>query len=224
MEMEIIELKIYSNRIDEQEDFYRNVLGFRCSRLSNALLEIQTGSTKLVLEKSAKKAFYHFAFLISTGSLNAAIAFLEKNQVQILSLNEEKIIQFNSARSIYFYDRDGNIAEFIERPSLNYPSSRDFSNERIIKLNEIGLPVSVPQEMAQRLRSEFGIKPEKDAPFRDNFCWVGDYNGAIIVTKVGRNWLPTDQPGMINDFSIKYVDQGKAYKLSFANNEISNWI
>ena len=221
--MEIIELKIFSNKINAQEDFYKNILGFHCSRATNSILEIQAGDTKLILEKSTKKFFYHFAFLIPTGTLNAAIDFLELNSVQLLPLNGEKIIQFTSGKAIYFYDEDGNIAEFIERPTLDYPSCSDFSIESIIKLNEIGLPVSDPKKMTERITNEFGIKPIKNAPFNDRFCWAGDYNGVIIVIKEGRNWLPTKKPGIINDFSIKYMAEGKDYKLTFVNNEIRKW-
>ncbi len=220
--MEIRELKIFSKKINEQEDFYRNDLGFQCSGITNSILKIHAGSTKLILEKSNKKFFYHFAFLIPTGTLNAAIDFLEMNSIQLLPLNGKKIIQFNSGRAIYFYDKDGNIVEFIERPTLNYPSGSNFSIESIIKLNEIGLPVSVPKKMTKKLTKKFGIKPIKNAPFNDRFCWAGDYNGAIIVIMEGRNWLPTEKPGIINDFSIKYVTEGKDYNLTFVNNEIKN--
>ena len=218
--MEIKQLKIFSHKITEQQDFYSNVLGFRCSRVTNAILEIHAGATKLILIKSIKKFFYHFAFLIPTGTLIAAIDYLEMNSIPLLPLNGKKVIQFSSGSAIYFYDKDGNIAEFIERPTLNYPSGSKFSIESIIKLNEIGLPVAEPKKMTKILTTEFGIKPVKDAPFTDRFCWVGDYNGAVIVIKEGRNWLPTQKPGIINDFSIKYRDQGEEYDLKFVNNEI----
>jgi len=221
--MEIRELKIYSHKIDEQEEFYKNVLGFDCSRVTHSILEIQAGDTKLILEKSTNKFYYHFAFLIPTGALNAAIDFLEIKSVQLLPLDNNKIIQFDTGRAIYFYDKDGNIAEFIERPTLNYTSSSDFSIADIIKINEIGLPVMGPKKMTKRLITEFGIIPIKNAPFNKHFCWVGDYNGAIIVTQEGRNWLPTHKPGIINDFSIKYIDGGMDYSLTFVNNEIKKW-
>ena len=131
--MEINELKIFSHKINQQEDFYSNVLGFKCSRVTNAILEIHAGATRLILEKSTKEFFYHFAFLIPTGTLNAAIDYLEMNSIPLLPLNGEKVIQFSSGSAIYFYDKDGNIAEFIERPTLNYPSGSKFSIESIIK-------------------------------------------------------------------------------------------
>tara|TARA_R110001583_G_scaffold50022_1_gene156207 strand:- start:3845 stop:4513 length:669 start_codon:yes stop_codon:yes gene_type:complete len=220
--MEIKELKLFSNKINEQEDFYRNVLGFYCSRLTKSKLEIQAGSTKLILIESEKQFYYHFAFLIPNGTLDTAIDFLETHSIELLHLNEDKVIQFKSAKAIYFYDRDGNIAEFIERPNLGYSSSRDFSIDQIIKINEIGLPVSNPLQMAKKLKSKFGIIPIKNAPFYEDFCWVGDHDGVIIVVKEGRNWLPTEKQAVVNDFSIKYSEQAKDYSLSFNNNEIKD--
>jgi len=220
--MEIKELKLFSNKINEQEDFYRNVLGFYCSRLTKSKLEIQAGSTKLILIESEKQFYYHFAFLIPNGTLDTAIDFLETHSIELLPLNEDKVIQFKSAKAIYFYDRDGNIAEFIERPNLGYSSSLDFSIDQIIKINEIGLPVSNPLQMAKKLRSKFGIIPIKNAPFYEDFCWVGDHDGVIIVVKEGRNWLPTEKQAVVNDFSIKYSEQAKDYSLSFNNNEIKD--
>jgi len=222
--MEIREVKIFSNRIDEQEDFYKNVVGFQCVRESNSLLEINTKENKLILEKSIEKFYYHFAFLIPTGSLNSAINFVEEKSIELLPFQKKKIIQFDTGRSIYFYDKDGNIVEFIERPTLNYPSNNNFSIENILKLNEIGLPVSEPKRMAERLTNRFGIGAINKKDFNDQFCWVGDYNGVIIVVKNGRNWFPTEKPGITNDFVIKYFDQGKEYKLSFENKKIINWL
>ncbi|MBL4643444.1 MAG: VOC family protein [Flavobacteriaceae bacterium] len=218
--MEIRELIIYSNRIKEQEAFYKNVLGFQCSEIINNRFVINAGETKLVLEKSTKEFFYHFAFLIPTGSINAAIDYLEKKSVQLLPLHGDKIIHFDTGQAIYFYDEDGNIVEFIERPTLDYPTRSDFSVNSILKLNEIGLPVSEPKKMIKKLINEFGIQPIKNAPYNDRICWGGDFNGAIIVIKENRNWLPTEKPGMINDLSIKYIAAGQEYNLIIVNNKI----
>jgi len=218
--MEIRELTIFSNRIKEQEAFYKHVLGFECSKSNGTRFEVRVGTTKLILEKSTKAFFYHFAFLIPTGTLEAAIDYLEKKSIQPLPLNGDKIIHFDTGRAIYFYDEDGNIVEFIERPTLNSPSNGDFSIKSIIKLNEIGLPVAEPKEMFKKLINEFGIRPIKNAPVNVRFCWAGDHNGAIIIIKEGRNWLPTQKPGIINDFSIKYIDTGIEYNLTFENNKV----
>ncbi|WP_299216497.1 hypothetical protein [uncultured Aquimarina sp.] len=158
--------------------------------------------------------------MIPTGSIEYAIDFLEELNIELLPYKGEKIIQFDSGCAIYFYDKDENIVEFIERPLANYPKSNNFSIDQVIKLNEIGLPHTDPIRMANTLVKEFGINPINKNSFRENFCWVGDHNGVIIVTKEGRNWLPTYKPGIVNDFTICYKDIEKEYYLSFENNKI----
>ncbi|SDL74447.1 VOC family protein [Kriegella aquimaris] len=218
--MEIQELKIFSQNINEQESFYSDVLGFDCIRTSASTLEVITKENKLIFEKSDSMSYYHFAFLIPPKSLESAIAYVEDRSVELLRLKNDKVIYFDSGKAIYFYDKDANIVEFIERPTLKYRSQHSFSADSIIKVNEIGLPVKNPLQVAGRLVAEFNVEPLNEMEFNSIFCWAGDYNGVIIVVKEGRNWLPTDKPAISNDFSIWYEEQGKATGLKFENNKI----
>ena len=118
-----------------------------------------------------------------------------------------------------FFDKDGNIAEFIERPTLDYPTTNQFSIENVIKLNEIGLPVQEPIKTAHRIIEALTIQPIDIIAFKENFCWVGDFNGVVIVVKAGRHWLPTKIPSIINDFSLQFLDdKGNERQVKFENN------
>lgn len=219
--MEIQELKIFSQNINEQENFYSKVLGFDCIRTSASTLEVITKENKLIFEKSDSASYYHFAFLIPPRSIESAITYVEDRSIELLRLGSDKIIHFDSGKAIYFYDKGANIVEFIERPSLKYLSQHSFSADSIIKVNEIGLPVEKPLQVAKGLVREFDVEPLEAIGFNDNFCWVGDYNGVIIVVKEGRDWLPTAKPAIKNEFSIWYRDKGKVTGLKFENNQIS---
>ena len=144
--------------------------------------------------------------------------FLKKRDIALLAYQGSEIIHFNSGRSIYFFDKDGNIAEFIERPSLLYKKTKDFSIKNVIKINEIGLPIKDTIKMADYLSEDLGIAPINKDEFSDSFCWVGDFNGVIIVVKEGRNWLPTNIPGTANDFKISYSEKGIEKNIGFKNN------
>ena len=61
--MEIRELTIFSNKINEQEAFYKNVLGFQCSKPIDTRVEIKAGDTKLILEKTNKAGIIVFMCL-----------------------------------------------------------------------------------------------------------------------------------------------------------------
>ena len=218
--MEIKKLTLFSNNLIEQEQFYGNKLGFPTDRINDNRVVINTQENQLIFESSKNNFCYHFAFLIPTGSLESAMDFLKKRNIQLLPFKGSEIIHFNSGRSIYFYDMDGNIAEFIERPTLQYPSINDFSIEQVIKVNEIGLPVKNTLKMANYIVDELGINPINKSEFSNTFCWVGDFNGVIIVVKEGRNWLPTNIPGSTNDFSVVYSEEGEEKNIGFKNNKV----
>jgi len=151
--------------------------------------------------------------------LQSAIDFLEKKEIELLRYEGKKVIDFTTGQAIYFYDADGNIGEFIERPSLGISSSQPFSIDQVVCLNEIGLPAKNPLTMAKTLTEKFGIQPIEPSIMREDFCWVGDYKGVLIVPKMGRNWLPTTISSTLNNFSVQYQENGKDYHLDFTGSE-----
>ena len=168
--MEIKELKIYTQNFEEQVQFYKEVLGFSTTKKSEIQFEIQTKKSKLIFESTDKKFYYHFAFLIPPKTIDFAIQFLENKYIELLLYKKSKIIDFKSGKSIYFFDKNRNIVEFIERPSLNYKSTAQFSIEEVIKINEIGLPVAEPIKKAKELVETLGIIPLDINEFSENFC------------------------------------------------------
>lgn len=164
---------------------------------------------------------YHFAFLIPTGSLEASIQFIESKGIALLPFHGEKIIHFDTGRSIYFFDPDGNIAEFIERPLLDYPASHSFEIHNIICVNEIGLPVSDTLETSNDLMINHRILPLNPKTWNENFCWVGDHEGAVIVVKEGRHWMPTELPSVINDLELEYTEGGVQNKIVYKSTKLA---
>lgn len=219
--MRIEKLTLFGKNLKAQEEFYGALLGFPILSSEANELAIETGETMLVFQQNLKSPIYHFAFLIPTGSLEAAIDFAESKGIELLPLNDEKIIHFDSGRSIYFYDSDGNIAEFIERPKLSYSPKQTFEISDVIRINEIGHPVIDPIKSSHELMDKFGIRPINPSAFRDNFCWVGDHEGAMIVVSEGRHWLPTQVPSVINDFEMTYEEGEIKYQLKCQAGEVT---
>lgn len=214
-------LKIGLKNFDKQRHFYHDALGFELSSKGSSELIIQAGRTELVLSKEVTApALYHFCFLIPTGSLAASIDLLESKGIDLLPFKGEKVVQFDTGQSIYFFDPDGNIAEFIERPLLNYPTKNTFEIKEVLCVNEIGHPVADPMETSQKLMTDHGIQPINHKTWNDKFCWVGDHEGAIIVVKNGRAWMPTDIPGVCNDFELEYTSMGKTHQLKMVGGHI----
>ena len=218
--MELRKLKLYSKAISSQYNFYKNVLGFHSEFFEKNKISISAGNTQLIFEEDKLSDFiYHFAFLIPNKKIEQAIIFLEKKGIELLKREGEKIIYFgtkenHTGRAIYFFDEDGNIAEFIERESLNFENEDKFSIKQIIKINEIGIPVDDPMEVSRKLINLFKIDLHH---LNDAFCWVGDFNGVFIVVKNGRNWLPTKLGAKPNDFEVEFESSKEAYKMEFKN-------
>lgn len=219
--MQFEKLIISSRDLKTQQGFYEGLLGFSTLGSDSEKLVINAGATQLVFSSRTTTPVYHFAFLIPTGSLEAAIDFVESKGIELLPLRENKIIHFDSGRSIYFYDPDGNIAEFIERPGLSYPAKDTFQISDVIRINEIGHPVLDPLSESNKLISQYGIEPINPKAFRKNFCWVGDHEGAIIVVEKDRHWLPTDIPAVFNDFELEYAENGQRHRLKFESGDIT---
>lgn len=205
--MKIKELKLGSKNIQKQKEFYADILGFETEQNSTNKITVKAGFTKLVFsEELESPELYHFAFLTPAGSVEACMQFVESREIELLPFEGDKVIHFDTGRSIYFFDADGNIAEFIERPSLDYPPKETFDINDVICLNEIGLPVQNTLEISHELMSSCSIRPINPKAWNENFCWVGDHEGAVIVVKEGRHWMPTEIPAVINDLEIEYEE------------------
>ena len=224
--MELRKLKLYSKDISAQLDFYKNVLGFEAKFFDKNKISFSAGTTQLIFEEDRKSNFiYHFAFLIPNQKLEQAIYFLEKKGIELLKREGEKIIYFgtkenHTGRAIYFFDKDGNIAEFIERVSLNLEAEEDFNLHQIIKINEIGMPVDKPIEVSHQLINQYKIQLIDLHHLNHIFCWVGDYHGVFIVVKNGRDWLPTKLVAQSNDFWVEFESSEEVYEMEFRDGNI----
>ncbi len=202
--LKIHEIKLYCTDLKSQKEFYSGVLGFRILREDEDSFTLDCGQTQMTWILRRVEYYYHFAWLIPVGALEACMKFLKERNIVLLPFQDSEIIQFDEGRSCYFYDPNGNIAEFIERPVKDRTAAGDFSIGEVICLNEISLPNDDPQEMAEKLISEFGIEPINPGRFDKEFCWVGNWEGVFLSTIIGRNWLPTEKPGLVNDMEIRF--------------------
>lgn len=210
--MDFQQVTLFTEHLNEQISFYCETLGFNCNNAPHSF-KFNTGATEITFKKGKAGGEYHFTFLIPNNCLESVINFLEKRDIALIPLNNEKIIHFEDGRSIYFFDADGNILEFIERPDLDYESTGDFSISEIIKMNELGLVVEDPLLTSEQLMAQYHIKPYKSSLFSPVFCWVGDMNGAFIVVKKGRKWLPTEISAKSVHFKVDFLSETN--KLSY---------
>ncbi|MEO0470928.1 MAG: VOC family protein [Bacteroidota bacterium] len=208
--MHIHHLRLQSKNLLAQKAFYVERLGFQLLTESETHFQIQAGQTILEFQQHPAHNYYHFAFLIPTPSIQESITFLAQKDIPILPHKGEEILDFGNGLATYFYDADGNIAEFIERPSEQEDFAPPFSAQSIVCVNEIGLPVDLPLQTSALLIKEAGVRPLNPDGMKESFCWVGDFRGVVIVVKRERLWLPVDdKPAVRNDFEVLFSDGGE---------------
>lgn len=215
--MVIQELTLFTNTIAKQKEFYKSVLGLEQLVDTHETISFKTGSSILTFQYKADFNPSHFAFNIPSNAINDALYWL-RNKVEII-LNEEtkepitNILKWK-AKSIYFYDANNNILEFIAREDVDLESETAFNKNTILSISEIGIVTDNIQELYQRINS---IKPIAifDGDL-SRFCALGKHEGLfIVIDKNKKTWYPTNDEALISDFIIT-----GDYNFSFINHEI----
>ena len=214
--MKIKELTLFTSSLEAQIKFYSEVL--ELDIISNEVnsCTFEVGNSLLKFVKSENSKPYHFAFNIPSNKEIEAKNWLKK-RVQLLPFEENEIINFEdwNAKSLYFYDADKNIMEFISRKNLNVNSALDFSSKSILNISEMALASTNIKETVAFLNGIKSIK--KYSGDFNRFGAVGDEEGLfIIVNPTLKKWFPTDDEIYISNFSIK-----GDYNLEFKNGKFT---
>jgi len=218
--MRIKKLKIYSSRIQEQADFYTEVLGLKIINQTDTFVSFEIGRSILEIHFKATTTPYHFAINIPCNKDREALEWL-RPKVEILKDGKNEIQDFNSwnAKAIYFYDKDKNIVELIARKNLNNASNKDFGIDQFVEISEIGLGTTDIEKEFRFLNNHTGIEIF-DGGF-DRFCAIGDENGLFIcINKKVKDWFPTNDKVFSSEFLIQFIERGKQYQVDYNNNAL----
>lgn len=201
--MIIDELTIFTNNTEAQYQFYVNTLNITCIDKTKSSFKLKIGSTLLVFEYSPNVKPCHFAINIPSNKETEALAWLKK-RVEIQPFRNKEIVDFINwnAKSIYFYDADKNIVEFIARKNLRTDSDEKFSSQHLLRISEIGMSVFNVNSTFQKLNT---IK--KIPLYFGNtewFCVAGDEMGLfIIINQNAKGWMPNNDYAYTSDFKIR---------------------
>lgn len=218
--MKIKELKIYTQNLLEQIDFYSNQIGWNLIERSETEAQFVVGQSILKIVKSEKFKPYHFAINIPCNKENEALEWL-KERVGILKDGKSEIQDFDfwNAKAVYFYDKDKNIVELIARKNMKNESEEIFSVNSMLGISEIGVPVNDIESIFSALKKLTNIEVF-DGGF-ERFCAIGDENGLFIcINKKVKDWFPTGDKAHSAEFEIKIDENGREYDLEFINEEI----
>jgi len=194
--MIIQELRLMTNRLQEQSDFYHHLLGFPLLTADADEVALQVGSSRLVFSAGAAPipAPYHFAFNLPEEQFAEAKAWLAARAPLLADASGADEFDFRAwnAHAIYFADRDGNIGEFIARHDLPSPPTRPFSAASLLSISEIGLAVDDVLHFVERLQTSLHLPVYRQHP-TPTFTPMGDDRGLLIVVKDGRRWFPEER-------------------------------
>ncbi len=190
--MHIQELILQTQHPAKQKEFYNKMLGLPLLAETDAEFTIQVGTTRLSFQKTQQDVLYHVAFTLPRDTFSQAKGWLGE-RLSLLDKNGEDEFFFANidARSFYFYDADKNILEYIVHYELEHEIGRPFQPTDVMHISEIGLPVEGVPEQVAFLKEKLGIEPHKSMS-SEEFAFIGDIYGQLVVVKVGRPWLPTE--------------------------------
>ena len=113
---------------------------------------------------------HHFAFHVES---------LEPWQRRLDVTDEYDFLDWDGARAVYFRD-----------PELNVVLARPQPRPQLT-LAEVGLPVADVADAVAAL-AELGLEPYRD--WGETFAPLGNADGLLILVRVGRGWMPYDEP------------------------------
>ena len=218
--MKIAHLQVFTGNLQEQQDFYGKVLQLQLKNVSDTSFQVKVGFSVLEFQKKKSVKPYHIAFHIPALQEEKALNWL-KDRVSILKDGEEEIVNFSGwkAKSIYFYDADKNVIEFISRRHFFPPESEEFSEESIVGISEIGLATSDVKSAFEFLNANFSLK--KFTGDYERFCATGDDEGLfIVINKEQKDWFPSDDKAFASEFKIGFSTASGKEEMAYKNERL----
>ncbi|WP_298519184.1 VOC family protein [uncultured Kordia sp.] len=213
--MQISELTLFTTNLEAQQHFYTQVLELPLVAADTENFTVKIGVSSLTFVKSERANPAHFAINISSYKIQQALQWIQK-RVAVLLCEGEAIADFSNwnAEALYFYDKDGNIVEFIARKDLDVINTHPFSASDLVSISEIGIVSTDNKAIYEQLNAMRPIEVY-DGNF-ERFCALGNAEGLfILVNNTKKKWYPTLEEAYPADFHIK-----GDYNFAFLNGTI----
>ncbi len=212
--MYINELRLFTNKLEKQRDFYTRILEIPLHDAGNDWFTLNIGESKLTFTALAEPApaYHHFAFNVPEHLFAEAKAWLESRVDLLASPDGQTEFSFESwnAHAVYFADPEGNIDEFIARHDIPNRQSTPFNSASLLSISEIGLALDDVPGFAKMLQKQIGC-PLYHITFNEMFMSMGDEHGLFILVKKGRGWYPDNtMPAIDARLEVKFSTRGGA--------------
>ncbi len=213
--MKISKLTLYTTNLEEQKQFYTQVLELPLLSFDKESFTVKIGISLLTFEKVKTANPAHFAINISSNKIQEALHWIQK-RTEILPCEGEDIADFSNwnAEALYFYDADENIVEFIARKDIDSVNTDPFSVTDLLSISEIGIVSDDNSAIYEQLQTIRSI-PIYDGNL-ERFCALGNAEGLfILVNNTKKKWFPTQEEAFVADFQLK-----GDYNFAFTNGKI----
>lgn len=213
--MKINELTLFTTNLEAQQEFYSQVLELPLLAVNESRFTVKIGVSSLTFVKASTSSPAHFAINISSYKIREALNWIQQ-RTEILLCDGEQIADFSNwnAEALYFYDKDGNIVEFIARKDLNVVNTHPFSATDLLSISEIGIVSNDNNHIFEQLQAIRQIEIYDGN--LDRFCALGNAEGLfILVNNTKKKWYPTQEEAFVADFQLK-----GDYNFAFTNGKI----
>ena len=211
------QIEIRTTNLNDIANFYQSILKLPAEKIDKNSINVSIGesSLKIIEVKHKSKPIYHIAFNIPRNKLQEAINW-SMNRIQLIKKENEVLISdFESwnANSVYFFDTDKNLLEFIARQDLKNEELNEFNSNQILNISEIGIVKNEPYVYGEELIQKYNLNLFEKNKNNEVFTALGDDNGLLIIVKNRRNWFPTEIPAESNWTNITLIESGKEVKI-----------
>jgi catechol-2,3-dioxygenase len=214
--MQITELHLLTNDLNATREFYQEKFGLSLLTVSKDAIAFQLPQSVLFFHAAVvKNPQYHIALSIPCNLAAASLEWL-KDKAELIPVEEgQYLADFQSwnAESVYFFDNNRNIMEFIGRRDLHNASKESFGPRTILGISEIGLVTPDVAATCLQLQKTYGTGYFPRQRPGKHFAAAGDDEGLFIVVTEQRNWFPTEIPSHPYWLKITFRQQGKEFTL-----------
>ena len=214
--MRIKEIELATGNLAKVETFYLKVLQLPLVQRQPGRLSFAAGYSLIHFNAAeAPAGIYHFAFLIPPHLFLTAYQQI-KSQIDVLPFSDENdIADFANwnAKAFYFHDEEENILEFIAHYDLVESSEDELPANFVKGIAEIGIGVNDVEGTCAELHTIYNIPYYRKGPRFQNFAVMGEEEGLIIVSALGRGWIPTGQAATNSKVKIVLEIQDKEITL-----------
>jgi catechol-2,3-dioxygenase len=217
--MKILQVELLTADLQLTEHFYSDKLQLKLLSKNETGLSYVAGNSLLTFKLTQSlQPNYHIAFEIPGDKLKEAIDWMD-DKIELITFDDNSVIvDFENwnAESIYFYDDNSNILEFIVRHDNNITGDKDFNAASILNVSEVGLVNEHVLQFADELTKIYGIHHYEKQPPRGNFCAMGNASGLFVISGNERNWFPTSTKAVRFPVYVRFEENGNEFELNYS--------